>query len=151
MRIWRLTRARYAGSAFSGEGGLHRDGRWHRRGVRVVYASESLALAVLEVLVHVDPEYLPEHVAVLAHIPDHVAVNELTEDQLPEDWRAIPPPRACQTLGTEWVQGSASPVLRVPSVVIPREYNYLLNPLHPVFGDVILGTPEPFSFDPRLW
>lgn len=71
-------------------------------------------------------------------------------DRVPDDWRLYPHSPTTQAFGAEWVQSQRSVALRVPSVVVPGEFNYLLNPAHPQFAKVKVGKPEPFSFDPRL-
>jgi RES domain-containing protein len=70
---------------------------------------------------------------------------------LPRHWRRYPPPAALRDLGTQWAAAKETAVLTVPSVVIPAETNYLLNPAHPAFGRIRIGDPEPFAFDPRMW
>jgi RES domain-containing protein len=71
-------------------------------------------------------------------------------DPLPEDWRRLPAPSSTRELGSRWVTDSRSVVLRVPSIVVDGEFNYLLNPRHPDFARLKIGEPRPFSFDPRL-
>ena len=63
----------------------------------------------------------------------------------------MPPPEDLAEIGTRWIQARNTLVLAVPSAIIPRELNYLLNPLHPRFKRIRVGPPEPFFFDPRLW
>jgi RES domain-containing protein len=69
---------------------------------------------------------------------------------LPEDWRQLPAPTSTRELGSRWVAESRSVVLRVPSIVVDGEFNYLLNPRHPDFARLEIGEPQLFSFDPRL-
>jgi RES domain-containing protein len=71
-------------------------------------------------------------------------------DPLPEDWRRLPAPSSTRELGSRWVADSRSVVLRVPSIVVDGEFNYLLNPRHPDFTRLKTGEPQVFSFDPRL-
>ena len=71
-------------------------------------------------------------------------------DPLPDDWRQLPAPPSTRDLGSRWVAESRSVVLRVPSIVVNGEFNYLLNPRHPDFARLKIGEPLPFSFDPRL-
>jgi RES domain-containing protein len=70
---------------------------------------------------------------------------------LPKDWRRIPPGASTQTIGDRFVQEATHPVLKVPSVAVPGEFNYLLNPAHPDFSAIKIGKPEPFPFDPRVF
>ncbi|HEY1434359.1 MAG TPA: RES domain-containing protein [Thermoanaerobaculia bacterium] len=149
MKVWRLCKRRHA--AFDGEGARLAGGRWNPRGVAVVYASESLALAALELLVHADPALLPKDlVAIPAEIPDALRVGRVDETALGRDWRRHPAPESLSRLGAEWLERRETVALSVPSAVVPRERNVLLNPAHPDFRHVRVGAPDAFSFDPRL-
>ncbi len=148
--VWRLCAARYAGTAFSGEGARLYGGRWSPPGLPLVYTSESRALAMLEVLANADePKVLLDlpWVLVSAEVPP-AAVEKPA--RYPESWRQFPHPAETPPFGGAWARAARSVALRVPSAVVPGEFNYLLNPAHPDFKDVRLGPPEPFSFDPRL-
>ena len=147
---WRLCSARYALTAFSGEGARLYGGRWSPSGVPLVYAAESRALAVVEVLANVDEAetlFAVAWVFVSAEIP-----AELIEKpaRLPESWRHFPHSSETQTFGFNWAKARSNAVLRVPSAVVPGEFNYLINPGHTAFERVKIGRPQPFSFDPRL-
>ncbi len=117
----------------------------------MIYTSGSLSLAALEILVHCDPSLLPaDLVAIPADIPLSLAIEPVDEGRLPSDWSRMPPPDALADLGGGWLDAARSPVLSVPSAVVPSERNYLLNPAHPEFAKIRRGSPEPFSLDPRL-
>jgi len=149
---WRIVKARHAATALSGDGGLHAGGCWHRQGVRVVYCASTLSLAALELLVHLGRSHVGIRFVVFRiDIPDGARVEELHRGELPRNWRSEPPIEATRRLGMEWLRACESAVLRVPSAVIPAEYNYLLNPLHGDFKRLRRGRGEPFAFDPRLW
>lgn len=127
-------------------------GRWNRPGTAIVYTSSTLALAVLEVFVHVSPSDAPvDLVAVAADIPDDVPIAHLRPRDLPADWRRHPAPEPLAALGTEWVRRARTAVMAVPSAVIPPELNYLLNPAHPELRGIRTGRPVPFHFDERMW
>ena len=150
LTVWRLCSATYADTAFDGEGARLYGGRWSPPGVAVAYAAESRSLAVLEVLAHVDD---PCRLAQLAWVfapaeVDPAAVE--TPARFPETWAAFPHSPASRDFGALWARELRSPVLRVPSAVVPGEFNYLLNPSHPDFKHVKIGQPLAFSFDPRL-
>lgn len=148
---WRIIKRRLADETFSGEGAFLFGGRWNPPGVRVVYAAQSLALAALEQLVHLQGGALGlEYVYFRVDIPGSVKIRELDAAHLPKDWRAAQGPAASRELGRLWVQKNETAVLRVPSILIPLEHNYLLNPAHPQFKHLRVHRPEPFSFDPRL-
>jgi len=150
--VWRICLREHAKRAFRGEGARFYGGRWSPPGFAVVYSAESLALACLEILVHTDAEELPkELVAVSAEIPGLVKPLRLESSSLPANWRQYPAPESLQAIGRGWLQKREYAVLCVPSAVIPAEHNYLINPSHPDFRDVVVRQPEPFSLDPRLW
>ena len=149
-RLWRLTKARHLGTALDGEGARLFGGRWNSPGRRAVYLSEGLSLAVLEVLVHTDVSTAPAHVALPLELPDGVPVTELAPARLPPDWRAPEAPSSTRALGDAWLAARETAFLRVPSVIIPEEFNVVLNPEHPDAGRLVRGKPAPFSFDPRL-
>jgi RES domain-containing protein len=149
LRVWRLCKR--AHSAFDGEGARLAGGRWNRRGSRMIYTSGSLSLAALEILVHCEPSLLPaDLVAIPADIPVSLAIEPIDEAGLPADWSRMPPPDALADLGSGWLKAARSPILSVPSAVVRRERNYLLNPAHPDFDKIRRGSAEPFSLDPRL-
>lgn len=152
LTAWRITSARYAGQPFDGEGARRYGGRWNRTGTPVVYASTTLSLATLELFVHLEPELAPPGlVAAAAEIPPDLDILEMDLAVLPDDWRTYPGPESLKDLGTAWVRSGESAVLLVPSCIVPRERNILLNPAHPDFQRIEQGPAEPFSFDPRMW
>lgn len=116
----------------------------------VVYLASSLALAALELLVHIDySRALTQHVAIPVTF-DASLVLRVRPSDLPADWPDIGGVPETQALGAAWVREASSALLAVPSAVVPHEVNYLLNPLHPQAGEVQAGSPEPFRYDPRL-
>lgn len=136
-----------AGAAFAGEGARLAGGRWNPPGIAVVYAAGSLSLASLEFLAHFESsEHLPELVSFrLSFEERHVS----QPDSLPADWRKIPAPKSTQMLGEDWWRSGRSSVLRVPSVIVPSEYTFVLNPAHRDFRRIQVGPAQPFSLDPR--
>jgi len=150
LRAFHLHKARYADQAFSGQGARLAGGRWNRPGAPMVYCAESLALATIEILVNLEDRRLLAgyHYAPVAF--DERLVEVLAPRRLPNDWRAIPVSEATRALGGEWLEQRRSVVLKVPSVVVPSEFNYLLNPLHPLFADIEIGRSRPYPTDPRL-
>lgn len=117
-----------------------------------VYTAAHLSLAVLEVLVHVPAgEDLPtDLVAIPADVPDDLRIEDVSVEELPQDWRRTPAPTALADRGTAWLAAARTAVLAVPSAVVPPETNYILNPAHPDFRRIIVGRAEPFDLDPRL-
>lgn len=147
--VWRLVKERHAATACSGEGAAKFGGRWNSRGVWVVYTSGTQSLCALETLVHLNPPILFRYVAIPIEVPDKL-VEAVAPASLPPDWREEPPPPSCQEIGDAWVSSGNSAVLKVPSVIVPSESNYLFNPAHRDFKKLVIGRPEPFVFDPRL-
>ena len=147
---WRVVSRKYAASAFDGEGARRLGARFNSPGTAVVYASDTLALAVLEVAVHL-PSYraLRGRVAFRVEVPTDL-VETLTEADLPADWRSTPPSRSTQSLGDAWVRDARSPALVLPSVLLPHHTNLVLSPAHPAFNRVTIGPPEPVPIDARL-
>ncbi|WAS06676.1 RES family NAD+ phosphorylase [Gloeomargaritales cyanobacterium VI4D9] len=153
MQIWRITKAKYAASAFTGEGARQLGGRWNSQGIAVVYCASSLSLAALEMFVHMeisDANYL-SLVAISATIPETVEKTEITATMLPDNWRNFPAPSSLAHLGDNWVRSNKTVALIVPSVIIPQENNILLNPNHPHFSQIQFHEAQPFAFDPRMW
>ena len=148
--VWRICAARWAATAFDGEGARRFGGRWSSKGVPVVYCSESRSLAMLEVLAHVEaPELLGRSawVMVSARLPMERVEKPA---RFPENWRRFPAPPETRRFGDAWITAGRSVALRVPSAVVPGEFNYVLNPGHPRFAEVKAGRPEAFAFDSRL-
>lgn len=146
---WRIVKKRHAATAFTGDGAAKTGGRWNSRGVPVVYASATLSLATLEILVHLNPVVYFDYVAFRIEFDDAL-MTKLRPAALPKDWRAEPPSPATQHLGDDWVRKSQSPILAVPSVIVPLETNYLINPNHPDYKKIKIAKPEPFRIDARL-
>ncbi len=149
MRAWRIVKEKHAATAFDGEGARLYGGRWNSRGTRVIYTSASLSLAALENLVHLRPPVVFRYVAVAVEFDDRL-VERADTTALPRDWNEEPPPQAAQEIGDLWVRQARSVVLELPSVIIPGEFNYLLNPGHPDFKKITMSKPALFSFDQRL-
>lgn len=146
-QAWRIVKAKHAATAFSGEGAAATGGRWNSRGIPVVYASSTQALAVLESLVHLNPPVPFRYASFRIEFDDALVANP---GLLPEDWALEPPGPASKSIGDAWVRASRSAVLAVPSAIVPMESNYLLNPAHPDFPKILIGPSLPFAFDPRL-
>ena len=143
-RVFRVCRAIHA--RLDGEGARRAGGRWNSPGRAVVYMADSVALAVLENLVHMRRVDFPVgYVVIGAAIPNNVPVLSL--DDFLDAERDLSP----RTLGDRWIEGENSAVLRVPSVVVPTEFIYLLNPRHRDFARVVTEIAVPFTFDERLF
>jgi RES domain-containing protein len=116
----------------------------------MIYAAESQSLAILEMLVHLDsPELLKKYVLFGVEI-DVDLISPVNRSSLPRNWKADPVPVDVQAIGDAWVRSGSSAVLSVPSVLVPDESNFLLNPMHPDFSKLKIRKPTAFQFDPRL-
>lgn len=152
---WRITAARRKETALDGMGAALNGGRWNPVGVKVVYCAESLALAVLEVRVHLP--ILQQPTEAFVGIELEISKNAIERPtKLPGNWR-INPTRSTQNtaarrFGARWVKEARSIALQLPSAIIPSESIFLLNPEHPNFSKAVKKSRElPVFFDPRLW
>ena len=147
LQAWRIVKEKHAATAFSGEGARLYGGRWNSAGVGLVYTSGTQALAALESLVHLNPPVIFKYAAIPVEF-DAALVEKAPA--LPADWADQPAPPSTQAIGDLWAKEARSAVLQLPSVIIPGESNYLLNPAHPDFKKISIGKPAAFAFDPRL-
>ena len=148
MILWRL--ARLAHAKLDGEGARLAGGRWNSRGRAAVYASSRLSLAALELLVHTDvPLVPPDLVAFEIDVPDTLDIESLDLAVLPKDWRRPGHP-SCRAIGDTWLAEERTAVLRVPSAVVPEEWNYIINPTHRAAKAIQVVGRRKFAFDSRL-
>lgn len=150
--LFRLVKARYADQAFDGEGAKLSGGRWNSKGVAVIYAADSVALAALELLVHLHShEVLDSYRLYRIQIADSELLD-LDGRDLPKDWRVDPPPSSTARVGDGWIAADASLALAVPSAIVPSQRNMLINPAHPRFTQALKSVrEESFMFDTRLF
>jgi len=137
-----------SGRAFLGEGARLAGGRWNPPGIAVVYAAGALSLACLELLVHF--ESLDDLPPLAFFRLQFDASLMLPVPPLPPDWGALPASASTRRLGAAWVREGGSVVLQVPSVIIPTEHNFVLNPAHPDFNRIQISPAQAFALDPRL-
>ena len=149
-RAWRIVKKRFAESAFDGEGARRYGGRWNSLGSAVVYASETRALAILEVLAGLRSVKAISGYVLISVTFDDSLITSVEPDELPGDWRESPPRPSTQRIGDDWASRKSSAILRAPSAIVPEEFNYLLNPAHRDFERVQIGTPQDLTVDPRL-
>ncbi len=150
-RAWRIVKSKFAGHAFDGEGSRLYGSRWTSPGNPVVFVAETLSLAVLEVLVHLQSTVpLAAYVVFTVEYTEGM-VEDLGPSLLPFNWREYPAPPAVHSLGDAWVRRGSSGLLRVPSAVIPHERNFLINPAHEHFAQLLIEGPSPLDADPRVF
>jgi len=145
VRVVRLGTDAYP--IWDGGGAAVRGGRWNPAGFPVIYAAGSLSLAMLEFLAQgseFDRTFLVD-----ADVPDDVAIDELMEHP-PPNWRALDSAEAVQA-GRAWLLAGLTAVLRVPSALVPREPNYVINPAHPDALRIRVADPVPLDWDVRLF
>jgi RES domain-containing protein len=140
MFVFRMHDPRFAPLDATGAA-LH-GGRWHSRGVPVVYTAEHASLAVLEAVIHANGDEVPRRSLTRIHLPDDLPIESAP-------WVEFP---LSQRFGDQWAAEARSAVLRVESIVVNRmESNFVLNPKHPQFSRIEHEAPKPFPFDPRFF
>lgn len=148
MELYRLTKSRYE-TDLSGTGAFLAGGRWNNKGTYLLYTAGSRSLAVVEALAHLVTVRNAEPYSMLAlYVPDDVAFAVQTNSTLKNNWKTDL--SYTQSLGNEWAKKNSTLLLQVPSAIISKEYNFLLNPLNPQASKVKVLEFEPFSFDLRL-
>jgi RES domain-containing protein len=140
MKVWRVCRSPFAD--LSGEGARRFGGRWNSPGRPLIYTAENPALAVLEVRVHLDlePELIPDDYVLM-----EIDLGQAAVEDVPEI------PQVATAVGDDWLAAMRSPILKVPSFVVPNSFNLLINPVHPDAAGISVRSTQPFDFDKRLW
>ena len=147
MEVFRVTQAKYADRSYASGW----EGRWNTEGQKVIYTASSRSLACLENLVHRRGQGLTSAFKVMViHIPDDLSQQRIELTDLASDWNRHTDTKDYQRLGSSWYTDGLSPVLSVPSAVIPTERNIVINTEHPDSQRIQLIHTEPFHFDPRL-
>lgn len=149
MIVYRIGITKFAGD-LTGEGSRLNSGRWNHKLTPCIYTSESRALALLEYTVNVNIDEIPRALScTIFEIPD-AGINKLKEQELPGNWKEVPAPSSTKDFGTALLKAAKTPVLKIPSLVISDEFNYLLNPLHAGSRNFkILGIKD-FVYDVRI-
>jgi len=151
MIVFRLSKSKFAND-LSGKGAEKSGGRWNSKGIALVYTSASRALCTAEIAVHTPLGNLPlDYKIISIEIPDDIHIQELQTEDLPIDWKSIPHAHATQEIGDKFVTEGIYPVLKVPSVVVQDEFNFLINPAHSNSHQIRIQAIEPFNFDERLF
>ena len=150
LKAWRIVKTAYQGKAFTGDGARIYGGRWNSRDIPMIYTADSLALASIETIVNLpSPKLLEDFVRIPVRFNSKL-VEDLPPSKLPKEWKSRPASPHTKIIGDNWAKEQRSAVLKVPSVVVPEEFNYLLNPAHPAFKKIEIGKPVIYHFDPRL-
>ncbi|HXE15046.1 MAG TPA: RES family NAD+ phosphorylase [Bryobacteraceae bacterium] len=125
MVLWRISRHR----DLSGIGGLRANGRWHHAGQPIIYLSENPASALLEVCVHTASNDVPPEFTLLRIEGPEIVAPSVLADSLPKGWQSRT--EVTRDIGTRWLRGNDSVLLKVLSAIVPETVNFLFNPLHP--------------------
>jgi RES domain-containing protein len=149
MKLYRIALKAYAD--LEGTGGIFSLGRWHHEGHRVVYLSQNVSLAAWEKLINLASTTLipSDLVLIEVSVPD-VKLLEVPEDILTKGWDGFPYLDLTMEYGTKFLTDNEYLLLKVPSAVIKEEYNYLLNPKHPLISQCKIEQVTPFLFDSRI-
>lgn len=151
--VWRLAPAIHSRS-LDGEGNRLMGARWNSPGHGIVYTCANLSLSVLEVYVHIPATLrldLPDFEAVRLNIPDDAGTTEIGAADFEAILAAADPPAACRAAGDRWIAAGRDLILAAPSVIVPEEFNLMLNPAHPRMREVAIISTRRFRFDARLF
>ena len=150
MKVYRITKEKYAND-LSGRGAERFGGRWNSKGVPVLYTSQHRSLCILELLVHTPVDVIPKHLTLLElELPTRYDTPSFTPDKLPEAWRDYTYDDFTRQVGDEVLQTGQAPYFYVPSVIIPQEWNIVINPDHEANDEISIIETEPFELDTRL-
>lgn len=151
MKVYRLTRRKFIHD-FNGKGAAICGARWNSKGTEIIYASDSRALAMAEVAVHLSFDILPSDFMMLEiDIPEAVAfAPAIFADDLHTSWNAFPHDATTQLIGDQFIQANAFCVLKVPSAVVKGDFNILINPFHSDFSMITITDESDFPFDRRF-
>jgi RES domain-containing protein len=153
--VWRIgtDTPAYEADDLSGAGAKVSGGRWNAAGVAIVYTSQTRALACLETVVHLNAGGLPlNRYLVEVTVPDDLwsNVQMTTSTRLPIGWDAEPAGRTSIEFGTNWIRSGTSALFVVPSVIVPKEFNVLINPQHPGWARITAAKVRRWLYDLRL-
>ena len=151
IKLYRICTTEHI-SDLSGTGARIYGGRWNHPGYPIVYSSGSRSLAALEFLVHVPMALAPDNLSIAEiTITEKIKRESITPEGLPANWRGYPAPEQLANIGTKWIKSKSSLLLDIPSAVVDKEVNTLINPLHPDIKHVSPAKVEKFYFDSRLF
>jgi RES domain-containing protein len=150
MIVYRLSKEKY-GNDLSGKGAELSGGRWNSKGVAMVYTSDSRALCTTEIAVHTPLGNIPNNYELISlEIPDNL-IGEVDIKKLPAGWNSIPHSQYTREIGDRFITDNIYLILRVPSAVVPGDFNYLINPMHVEISKVKIIEISKFDFDNRLF
>lgn len=148
MFVYRVARRKYATDT-SGEGARLFGGRWNNKLVNCLYTSESRALAILEYTANISIDDIPRALCIVTFEIDERVVFEAKESTLPGNWKNPFVPRETQNFGSALLLNPKIQVIRIPSTIVPDEFNYLISPLH-YKGKLKIHAVQDYAYDVRL-
>jgi RES domain-containing protein len=144
MKVWRVSDH----TNLSGQGGMVSAARWHQKGTPVVYCADHPATALLEKLVHVDIEDMPQgYTLITIEVPES-ASHRINASDLPDGWMSDT--QVTQAIGTNILSRVEHLLVWVPSALVPYAWNALLNPRHPEASGCLITDVISSLFDPRF-
>lgn len=149
MVVYRIGKTRHS-KDLSGEGARLNGGRWNHILTPCVYTSQSRALALLEYTVNVNINDIPRALSFTTIEIPNDNILQLKIEELPGNWMQVPSPSSTKDFGSELLNAAKAAVIAVPSIVIPQEFNYILNPLHPDSKNFKIISTEDFVYDVRI-
>lgn len=151
MIVYRLIKEKYKND-LHGRGAEKAGARWNSKGHAMLYTSESRSLCTAEIAVHTPLGNIPlKYFLITIEVPDRIDFLELKIIDLPPDWKALPHSNSTQLIGDKFLEERKYLLMKVPSVVVQGDFNYLINPVHKFFQKIKILKTEPFEFDERLF
>ena len=149
MLVYRLSRTKHKDD-LSGEGARLNGGRWNHKGTPALYTSESRALALLEYTVNTSIDDIPRALCIVSFEINKRDILEILESDLPGDWRYSPAPSSTKDLCSAILSAQRNLVIKISSTIIPEEFNYILNPIHPGMKNIKIVEARDFAYDLRI-
>lgn len=148
MEVFKICRDKYSNS-LTASGASN---RWNKKDEFVIYTGSSRSLSTLELIVHRSSiKIVNPYKLLVISIKDKTLIKEIKVEDLPKNWRTIEAYIDLQEIGSQWYNSAETLVLKIPSVIIPQEFNYMINTKHPLFKkNIVLNSKEDFNWDERL-
>lgn len=147
MKVYRISKTEYADD-IEGTGAKLYGGRWNHVNTPCIYTAGSQSLAVLEYSVNINIDFIPDQLSMCIFEVINKDIQEIQNKDLPKNWKDTPAPFSTKSSGTEWLKDDA-PIIKVPSIIIPEEHNYILNPLF-INKSFQLVEKKRFVYDLRI-
>lgn len=149
MIVYRIAKKEYI-EDLSGNGAKRTGGRWNLKGIPILYCASTSSLAILEKLVSIDMDLLPEDLCIAVLEIPKSKILKIPEEELPKNWNHYPSPDALKSIGKSWIELGDFCALQIPSAVNFMESNYLINVKHPLMEKIKIKEVTPFRIDNRL-